>query len=67
MCTMSTPTNVQLFTIALKTDDPAFYLFNVLNGTANPFYDQLPVHPAEHDRMCVMHWDAGVIGLKSLL
>jgi hypothetical protein len=54
--------NLQLFTTALKTDDSAFYLFNVLNGTANPFYNQLPIHLKEYDRMCVIHWDAAVIG-----
>jgi hypothetical protein len=34
---------------ALKTDNSAFYLFNVVHGTANPFYDHLSLYLGRHN------------------
>jgi hypothetical protein len=54
--------NVDIFISALTPTDPAFYLFNVLDGTHNPFYKQLPWHLVQSNRMCVVHWDNAVVG-----
>jgi hypothetical protein len=54
--------NVKIFTSALLPDTPAFVIFNVVEGVANPFYHLLPQHLAAHDRMCVIDWGASVIG-----
>jgi hypothetical protein len=54
--------NVDVFVSALTPKDPAFYLFNVLDGAHNPFYKQLPWHLVQSNRMCVVHWDKAVVG-----
>ena len=54
--------NVDVFVSALTSKDPAFYLFNVLDGLHNHFYKQLPWHLEPANRMCVVHWDNAVVG-----
>ena len=44
--------NLAIFTSALTPDDPAFYIFNVVGGSTNPLYDQLPHNLPQ--QMCIV-------------